>query len=142
MMLAHNFQEMFLKVLLDRSEFTSSSVMLKSDAELQISSTFYLLLPIKQKFYGDKFMIDWPTVKRCLASPVFQHCMGLSPCDTYLPQESLKLLDGTYNKADVTGSLVFTPHNNLFFFVDVILDDINAKSELNGATYEEHFKER
>ncbi|KAK3144295.1 hypothetical protein QOZ80_4AG0311150 [Eleusine coracana subsp. coracana] len=142
MMLAHHFQEMFLKVLLDRSEFTSSYVMLKSDAALQISSTFYLLLPIKQKFYGDKFMIDWPTVKRCLASPVFQRSMGLSPHDTYLPNESLKLLDGTYHKANVTGSLVFTPHNDLFFFVDVILDEINAKSEFNGATYEEHFKER
>ncbi|GJN27074.1 hypothetical protein PR202_gb15060 [Eleusine coracana subsp. coracana] len=142
MMLAHNFQEMFLKVLLDRSEFTSSFVLLKSDAALQISSTFYLLLPIKKKFNGDKFMIDWSTVKRCLASPVFQHSMGLSPHDTYLPNESLKLLDGTYHKADVTGSLVFTPHNDLFFFVDVIMDEINAKSEFNGATYEEHFKER
>jgi endoribonuclease Dicer len=142
MMLAHNFQEMFLKVLLDRSEFTSSYVMLEIDAALQIRSTFYLLLPIKQKFYGDKFMIDWPTIKRCLASPVFQRSMGLSPHDTYLPNESLKLLDGTYHKADVTGSLVFTPHNNLFFFVDVILDEINGKSEFNGATYEEYFKER
>ncbi|KAL6652413.1 hypothetical protein ACP70R_011338 [Stipagrostis hirtigluma subsp. patula] len=142
MMLAHNFQEMFLKILLDRSEFTSSYVMLQNDPTLQINSTFYLLLPIKQKFYGDKFMIDWPTVKRCLSSPVFQDPMGLYRHDTDSPNESLKLLDGTYSKADVIGSLVFTPHNKRFFFVDIILDETNAKSEFNGATYEEHFKER
>ncbi|KAJ1271827.1 hypothetical protein BS78_06G155400 [Paspalum vaginatum] len=144
MILAHNFQEMFLKVLLDRSEFTSSYVMLGNgnDAALQMDSTFYLLLPIKQKFYGDKFMIDWPAVKRCLSSPVFQDPTVLSLHDSYLPNESLKLLDGTYSKADVIGSLVFTPHNQLFFFIDVILDEINAKSEFNGATYVEHFKER
>ncbi|XP_062184952.1 endoribonuclease Dicer homolog 4 isoform X3 [Phragmites australis] len=144
MMLTHNFQEMYLKILLDRSEFTSSYVMLGNDAALQINSTFYLLLPIKQKFYGDKFMIDWPTVKRCLSSPLFQDPTDLSPNDSYSPNEPLKLLDGTYSKADVIGSLVFTPHNNLFFFVDVIKDEVNAKSKFkfNGATYEEHFKER
>ncbi|XP_025824254.1 endoribonuclease Dicer homolog 4 isoform X2 [Panicum hallii] len=142
MMLARNFQEMCLKVLLDRSEFTSSYVMLGNDAALQMDSTFYLLLPIKQKFYGDKFMIDWPAVKRCLSSPVFQDPRGLSLHDSYLPNESLKLLDGTYSKADVIGSLVFAPHNNLFFFVDVILDEVNAKSEFKGATYAEYFKER
>ncbi|KAG2567328.1 hypothetical protein PVAP13_7NG350064 [Panicum virgatum] len=141
MMLARNFQEMCLKVLLDRSEFTSSYVMLGNDAALQMDSTFYLLLPIKQKFYGDKFMIDWPAVKRCLSSPVFQDPRGLSLHDSYLPNESLKLLDGTYSKADVIGSLVFTPHTKLFFFVDVILDEVNAKSEFNGATYAEYFKE-
>ncbi|KAG2573270.1 endoribonuclease Dicer homolog 4 isoform X3 [Panicum virgatum] len=142
MMLARNFQEMCLKVLLDRSEFTSSYVMLGNDAALQMGSTFYLLLPIKQKFYGDKFMIDWPAVKRCLSSPVFQDPRDLSLHDSYFPNESLKLLDGTYSKADVIGSLIFSPHNNLFFFVDVILDEVNAKSELNGATYEEYFMEK
>ncbi|RLM75497.1 hypothetical protein C2845_PM15G13970 [Panicum miliaceum] len=140
MMLARNFQEMCLKVLLDRSEFTESYVMLGNDAALQMDSTFYLLLPIKEKFYGDKFMIDWPAVKRCLSSPVLQDPRGLSLHDSYLPNESLKLLDGTYSKVDVIGSLVFTPHNNLFFFVDVILDEVNAKSEFNSATYEEYFE--
>ncbi|CAL5068828.1 unnamed protein product [Urochloa decumbens] len=142
MMLAHNFQEMCLKVLLDRSEFTSSYVMLGNDAALQMDSTFYLLLPIKQKFYGDKFMIDWPSVKRCLSSPVFQNPKDLPLNDSYLPNESLKLLNGTYSKADVIGSLVFTPHNKLFFFVDVILDEKNGESEFNGGTYAERFKEK
>ncbi|OQU81937.1 hypothetical protein SORBI_3006G142775 [Sorghum bicolor] len=141
MILAHNFQEMFLKVLLDRSEFTSSYILLGNDAALDMDSTFYLLLPIKQKFYGDN-MIDWPTIKKCLSSPAFQDPMGLSLPDSYLPNESLKLLGGAYKKADVIGSLVYTPHTDLFFFVDSILDGTNAKSELNGATYEEHFKER
>lgn len=141
MILAHNFQEMFLKVLLDRSEFTSSYILLGNDTSFEMDSTFYLLLPIKQKIY-DTFMIDWPAVKRCLSSPAFQDPMGLSLRDLYLPNESLKLLGGTYNKADVIGSLVYTPHTDLFFFVDAILDGTNAKSELNSATYAEHFKER
>jgi endoribonuclease Dicer len=106
-----------------------------------MDSTFYLLLPIKQKFYGDN-MIDWPAVKKCLSSPVFQDPMGLSLHDSYLPNESLKLLGGTYNKADVIGSLVYTPHTDLFFFVDAILDGTSANSELNGTTYAEYFKER
>lgn len=141
MILAHNFQEMFLKVLLDRSEFTSSYILLGNDAALDMDSTFYLLLPIKQKFYGDN-MIDWPAVKKCLSSPVFQDPMGSSLHDSYLPNESLKLLGGTYKIDDVIGSLVYTPHTDLFFFVDSILDGTNAKSELNDATYEEHFKKR
>ncbi|CAN6228788.1 unnamed protein product [Urochloa humidicola] len=142
MMLARNFQEMCLKVLLDRSEFTESYVMLGNDASLQMDSTFYLLLPIKQKFYGDKFMIDWPSIKRCLSSPVFQDLKGSPLHDSYLPNESLKLLNGTYSKADVIGSLVYTPHNKLFFFVDVILDETNGESEFNGSTYVEHFNEK
>ncbi|KAG8082637.1 hypothetical protein GUJ93_ZPchr0014g47162 [Zizania palustris] len=142
MMLAHKFQEMFLKILLDRSEFTSSHVILGNDVTLEINSTFYLLLPIKQKFYGDKFMIDWPAVERCLSSPIFKDPIHVSVHSSYSPNECIRLLDGICSKTDVVGSVVFSPHNNLFFFVDAILDEINGKSEYNGATYEEHFKER
>lgn len=141
-MLAHNFQEMFLKILLDRSDFTSSHVMLGNDDTLQINSAFYLLLPIKQKLDGDNFMIDWPTVERCLSSPIFKDPAGVYVHGSYSPNESLRLLDGFCSKNDVIGSLVFTPHNNLFFFIDVILDEINARSEYKGATYADHYKER
>ncbi|XP_006653591.1 endoribonuclease Dicer homolog 4 [Oryza brachyantha] len=142
MMLAQKFQEMFLKILLDRSEFTSSHVILGNDVTLEINSTFYLLLPIKQKCYGDKFMIDWPAVERCLSSPIFKAPKDVSVHDSYSPNKSLRLLDGICSKTDVVGSVVFSPHNNIFFFVDAILDEINARSEYKDATYAEHFKER
>ncbi|KAM0886804.1 hypothetical protein ACQ4PT_029462 [Festuca glaucescens] len=142
MVLARNFQEMFLKILLDRSEFTVSHVMLGNDETLQINSSFYLLLPIKQELYGDIFMIDWPTIERCLLSPIFKNPTGVSMNGAYLPDESLRLLDNIYNKTDVVGSLIFAPHNKTFFVIDDILDELNARSEYNGATYEEHYKER
>uniref|UniRef100_A0A453CF00 Dicer dsRNA-binding fold domain-containing protein n=1 Tax=Aegilops tauschii subsp. strangulata TaxID=200361 RepID=A0A453CF00_AEGTS len=143
MMLARNFQEMFLKVLLDRSEFTVSHVMLLGNSEtLQFNSTFYLLLPIKQELYGDIFMIDWPTVKRCLSSPVFKDPTGVSAHGSYLPDESLRLLDNMYSKTDVVGSLIFAPHIKTFFVIHVILNELNARSEYDGATYEDHYKER
>ncbi|XBJ03091.1 hypothetical protein VPH35_022331 [Triticum aestivum] len=143
MMLARNFQEMFLKVLLDRSEFTVSHVMLLGNSEtLQFNSTFYLLLPIKQELYGDIFMIDWQTVKRCLSSPVFKDPTGVSAHGSYLPDESLRLLDNMYSKTDVVGSLIFAPHIKTFFVIDVILNELNARSEYDGATYEDHYKER
>lgn len=141
-MLARNFQEMFLKVLLDRSDFTVSHVMLGNNETLQFNSTFYLLLPIKQELYGDIFMIDWPTVKRCLSSPVFKDPTGVSAHGSYLPDESLRLLDNMYSKTDVVGSLIFAPHIKTFFVIDVILNELNARSEYDGATYEDHYKER
>ena len=142
MSLARNFQEMFLKILLDRSEFTASHVMLGNGETLQINSSFYLLLPIKQELYGDIFMIDWPTVERCLSSPIFKNPTGLSVNGSYLPDESLRLLDNIYSRTDVVGSLIFAPHNNTFFVIGGILDELNARSEYSGATYEEHYKER
>ena len=142
MVLARNFQEMFLKILLDRSEFTVSHVMLGNDETLQINSSFYLLLPIKQELYGDIFMIDWPTVERCLSSPIFKKPTGVSVNGSYLPDGSIRLLDNIYSKTDVVGSLIFSPHNKTFFVIDDILDELNARSEYNGATYEEHYKER
>ncbi|KQJ83511.1 hypothetical protein BRADI_5g15337v3 [Brachypodium distachyon] len=142
MILARNFQEMFLKILLDRSEFTSSDVILCNDDTLEISSTFYLLLPIKQKCCGDIFVIDWPTVVRCLSSPVFRDPVDVSVHGSYIPNESLRLLDEVYSRTDVVGSLIFVPHNNTFFIIDVILDKLNGRSEFNGATYEEHYRER
>uniref|UniRef100_A0A0E0KSN5 Dicer-like protein 4 n=1 Tax=Oryza punctata TaxID=4537 RepID=A0A0E0KSN5_ORYPU len=142
MILAHKFQEMCLKILLDRSEFISPHVILGNDVRLEMNSTFYLLLPIKQKCYGDRFMIDWPAVERCLSSPIFKAPIDVSVHGSYSPNESLRLLDGIFSKTDVVGSVVFSPHNNIFFFVDGILDEINARSECSGATYVEHFKGR
>ncbi|XP_077222093.1 endoribonuclease Dicer homolog 4-like [Tasmannia lanceolata] len=57
---AQNFQEMFLKIILDRSEFVSNFVPLGKKASSHLgSSTFYLLLPIWKHEHEDKMIVDW-----------------------------------------------------------------------------------
>ncbi|KAL9326120.1 hypothetical protein ACSQ67_006765 [Phaseolus vulgaris] len=71
--MAENFQEMFLKISLDRFEFVSEIVNLGTAAESHTSSsTFYLLLPVIFQEYN-AMKVDWKTVKRCLWSPIFRH---------------------------------------------------------------------
>ncbi|XP_073000978.1 endoribonuclease Dicer homolog 4-like isoform X2 [Typha latifolia] len=143
MMLAQNFQEMFLKIILDRSEFSSDYVPLGQLVGSQYcSSTFYLLLPVKQQNYGEIMIIDWSTVRRCLSSPVFRHDTNLYGEDPYPSHDSLKLLNGTAKKHDVLNSLVFTPHNNLFFFIDDILHETNASRQYKSMSYAEYYYDR
>ena len=80
--------------------------------------------------------------RSCLSSPIFKKPTGVSVNGSYLPDGSIRLLDNIYSKTDVVGSLIFSPHNKTFFVIDDILDELNARSEYNGATYEEHYKER
>ncbi|URE34706.1 hypothetical protein MUK42_13295 [Musa troglodytarum] len=145
-MLAQNFQEMFLKIILDRSEFYSDLVPLgKCNASQDCSSKSYLLLPVIEQLYEGQKMIDWTTVRHCLTSPAFIDVSATfenAPCCT---SDKLQLLNGSVNKADVVNSLVFTPHNNLFFFVDGILYETNANSCYKGTeceSYAEYYRDR
>lgn len=137
---------MFLKVILDRSELSSDFVPLgKYDASQHSSSIFYLLLPVMQQRYGENMTIDWKTIRHCLSSPLFGPITNLcekGPCPM---NDTLELLNGPINKCDVLNSLVFTPHNNLFFFVDGILHETNASSPYRGTrtmSYAEYYKNR
>ncbi|XP_010932228.2 endoribonuclease Dicer homolog 4 isoform X2 [Elaeis guineensis] len=144
--LAENFQEMFLKVILDRSDLSSEFVPLgKYDASQHSSSIFYLLLPVKQQRYGENLTVDWTTIRRCLSSPVFGPITNLCEKDPHPMNDTLELLNGPINKCDVLNSLVFTPHNNLFFFVDGILHETNASSQYRGTramSYAEYYQNR
>lgn len=90
-------------------------------------------------------MIDWTTVRHCLTSPAFIDVSATfekAPCCT---SDKLQLLNGSVNKADVVNSLIFTPHNNLFFFVDGILYETNANSSYKGKkceSYAEYYRDR
>uniref|UniRef100_A0A1D1YWK0 Endoribonuclease Dicer 4 n=4 Tax=Anthurium amnicola TaxID=1678845 RepID=A0A1D1YWK0_9ARAE len=139
--LAQKFQEMFLKIVLDRSEFWSDFVPLGMvDISKQSLCTYYLLLPVMEDLCGNT--IDWTTVGRCLSSPVFRQ-----PTDADgrgYPQSCsygmLELADGPVEKRDLISSLVFTPHNKTFFFVADILYETSAYSQMKGSKSSSYFK--
>ena len=130
--LAQKFQEMFLKVILDRSEFFSDVVLLGNNLKSHCSLTFYLLLPVKQCADGKSVVVDWHTIRCCLSSPAFG-CQVNSDRKDYVPTyDTLELLNGPFKKVHILHSLIFTPHNEQFFFIDGIVDDINANSRRKG----------
>ncbi|KAL0915263.1 hypothetical protein M5K25_015666 [Dendrobium thyrsiflorum] len=139
--LAQNFQEMFLKIILDRSEYFNDTVAL-GEVNASLSSTFYLLLPVREQRYGENRTIDWITVKRCLSSPAFeQHASygrGL------MGRNTLNLFNRQENVSDILNSLIFVPHNQLFYFVDCLLPETNAYSRKGSGdtSYTQHFKSK
>lgn len=139
--LAQNFQEMFLKIILDRSEYFNDGVALgKINASL--SSNFYLLLPVMEQRYVKNRAIDWETVKRCLSSPTFvQH---VSYEGDLMGNNTLELFNGQENVSDILNSLIFVPHNQLFYFVDDLLPKINANSQKapGDTSYAEHYRSK
>lgn len=135
---------MFLKVILDRSEFFHDLVYLgEGDASYQNSATFYLLLPIKQQKCRESMIVDWATIRRCLSSPIFKHPSVSCERDLCPLRNSLKLLNGVFTENDVLNSLVFTPHNKLFYIIDGILYEMNAhNTHKAGISYEKYYKNR
>lgn len=134
---------MCLKIILDRAEFYCDHVFLgKFHASEHCFSTFYLLLPVKQQNCGDKMIVDWETIRRCLSSPVFGHITDLDWKDPYPISDSLKLLNGTVSKHKVLNSLVFTPHNKLFFLIDDVIHGTNANSQYKSVSYAQHYQDR
>lgn len=140
---AQNFQEMFLKVILDRSEFFEDFVPLGRNVSSHLnSSTFYLLLPVKKHGYDGTMTVDWGTIMSCLSSPVFRSPTNAT-ADGFLDvTHSLKLINGPISISDIQNSLVLTPHNKLLFFIDDILYDTNGNSQFKSSTYAEHYQKK
>ncbi|KAJ4958671.1 hypothetical protein NE237_025782 [Protea cynaroides] len=140
--LAENFQEMFLKILLDRTDFLSEFVPLGKN-ELSHSSTFYLLLPVKEHEHEDTMTVDWMIVRRCLSSPVFKSPTGAVKNSVLPVNQTLELANGPANITDILNSLVFVPYKNSFFFIDSVLPEANCYSPFKGySSYEEYFMKR
>lgn len=118
---------MFLKLVLDRTEFVSEFVPLgKHDFSRSSSSTFYLLLPV---ILGNNYKIasiDWRTIKKCLSSPVFR-----APGDA-LGRKShpsdIRLASGFKSISDVKNSLVYAPYKSTFYFITDVVQERNAYS--------------
>nr|DAD45156.1 TPA_asm: hypothetical protein HUJ06_003386 [Nelumbo nucifera] len=133
---AEYFQELFLKLILNRSELFPDFVPLgKNDSSQASSSTFYLLLPVKQHEYKEKMTVDWEIVKRCLSSPVFRVQINGADSDHLSVSNSLRLASGPRRISDIVNSLVYCPHRKLFFFVAGILPGINGYSPFPGSRY-------
>ncbi|KAM3337085.1 dicer-like protein 4 isoform X1 [Capsicum galapagoense] len=125
--LAEKFQRMFLKIILDRSEFISEFVSLEKRDYVDSASKFYLLLPVNL-FGRNKISVDWELVRRCLSSPIFRNSVcagnnGLSKFD-----EQLQLANGSKSIHDVVNSLVYVPCKDAFFFISDVVKDKNAYS--------------
>ncbi|XP_073010330.1 endoribonuclease Dicer homolog 4-like isoform X2 [Typha latifolia] len=136
-----NFQEMCLKVILHRSEFFADFVDLgKHDGASQHGlSTFYLLLPLKKQSNEDNMAIDWMTVSLCMSSPVFGQKTD-SSTSSHGTFDTLKLINGLTSKSHVLNSLVFTPHNRNFYFVDGIYPQTNGISKFKDSADTTHVK--
>ncbi|KOM32927.1 hypothetical protein LR48_Vigan01g248300 [Vigna angularis] len=116
--MAEKFQEMFLKIILDRLEFVAETVDLGLTAEAETSSsTFYLLLPVVLQEYGNAMKVDWKTVKRCLWSPIFRHPQYTMDKRKIPFDIHLQLANGYKSVRDVENSLVYAPHKRTFYFV-------------------------
>lgn len=137
--LAENFQELCLRVILDRSDFVSEHLALgKNSNSCRLSTlTFYLVLPVTLERSHETVLIDWITIKRCLTSPIFK-----GPTNP-LEKESADLImlaNGLRSKNDVENSLVYVPYKKLFFFVTNINYKRNGHSmykETDSSTFAE-----
>ncbi|OWM72843.1 hypothetical protein CDL15_Pgr021149 [Punica granatum] len=117
--LAQNFQEMCLRVILDRFDFVSEYVALgKSNSSRSSMSKFYLLLPVTLGRSHKTISIDWTTIRRCLTSPIFgRPANSLEDESRSPPFDLIILANGTRSRSNVENSLVYVPHKNCFFFV-------------------------
>ncbi|KAI8023022.1 Dicer-like protein 4 [Camellia lanceoleosa] len=133
------FQEMFLKVILDRSEFIPEFVSLGKNGFSNLgSSTFYLLLPVI--LYGNKMTVDWKLIRRCLSSPIFRNPEDAR--DSVLPHlnDHLELANGPHHIDDVINSLVYAPCKDIFFFISDVVRARNGYSEFKGSmSHIEHY---
>ncbi|GAU11988.1 hypothetical protein TSUD_196120 [Trifolium subterraneum] len=142
--MAENFQEMFLRVILDRLEFVSKFVKLGAESRTS-TSTFYLLLPVILKEYDDVMKVDWETVKRCLCSPIFRHPEDtmdkkVTPLDNHL-----QLANGYRSVRDVENSLVYVPHKKFFYCITNIIYEKNGFSpykDSDTSSYVDHFNDK
>lgn len=142
---AQLFQEMFLKIILDRSQFISKFVSLGEDAfSLSSNSTFYLLLPMVLHDCEKKLTVDWTLMRRCLSSPIFKGTAEIIMNDI-LPSDHFKLANGCMSRTDVVNSLVHVPHKEEFCFVTNIVDEKNGYSpyrDSDDMSFMEHFINR
>lgn len=125
---ALKFQEMFLKIILDRKEFESEYVSLVNNCFHKSSPTFYLLLPVLHDS-GNMINVNWDVVGRCISSPVFtgfeRECIPSDP--------HLQLANGRRNISDIENSLVYVPHKKRFYFVDNVVYGKDAHSPYKGS---------
>ncbi|GER33663.1 dicer-like protein 4 [Striga asiatica] len=139
---AEMFQELFLKIIVDRHKLTQEYVVLENnDVYESSSSTFYLLLPVILHEH-DKISVDWTLVRRCLSSPIFRHpSLGLADETSQLNYQ-LHLANSRENIDDVENSLVYVPCKDTFFFISDIVREKSGHSLYDDSkSHIEHYAE-
>lgn len=141
MKLAKCFQELFFKVILDRSKLVPEFVPLGEKVTCySSSSTFYLLLPAVLNDHGD-MLIDWKIIRRCLSSPIFKILAEATRKETNPSDINLLLANGCQNINNVKNSFIYVPCKKLFCFVSDIIYVKNAHSpykEFESRSYMQH----
>nr|AUH15440.1 dicer-like 4 protein [Dimocarpus longan] len=143
---AQHFQEMSFRVIIDRLDFTSEFVPLGKDDDHKLRSpTYYLLLPVRFHKYTNQVTVDWELVRRCLSSPIFRTPASSVDSKSFPSHMFLHLDNGCHSISDVENSLVYAPHQNLFYFATTIVHGKNGYSRYkdSGATsYVDHLIDR
>lgn len=144
--LAEKFQEMFLKVILDRMEFVPEYVPLgKNEYSESSSSTFYLLLPVNFHHHENTLSIDWKTIRKCLSSPLFTIQENTVEKKFLVSKDTLQLADGCRRIRDIENSLVYAPHKKGFYFIANVVNEKNGHSQYEESrtlSYMEHLNEK
>ncbi|KAE8653040.1 hypothetical protein Csa_019548 [Cucumis sativus] len=136
---AESFQEMFLKVILDRLEFVQEYIPLRNNASRSVSSS-YLLLPMIFHDNEGSLFIDWNVIRRCLSSKIFQNDACLIVKGTASSDTHLMLYDGHRRSSDIENSLVYVPYKGEFFFVTNIERGKNGHSQYKNSGFSSHFE--
>lgn len=143
--LAKDFQEMFLKVILDRMEFDTEFVQLgKNDSCEASSSTFYLLLPVTLRDNKNTVSIDWMVIRKCLSSPIFRSPADAMDEKSFPSNVKLQLANGCRSVRDIENSLIYAPHKKGFFFITNIVCNKSGYSpykDSGTSTYVEHLND-
>ncbi|CAK7338282.1 unnamed protein product [Dovyalis caffra] len=129
---------MFLKAILDRSEFIHEFVPLGEDPFSKICQTFYLLLPVIFNGSERRVTVDWKIIRRCLSSPVFKNPADVVDMGTLPSGACLQLANGWRSIRDVENSLVYTPYQQRFYFITNIVPEKNGYSPCKGSTTPSH----
>ncbi|KAK9060685.1 hypothetical protein SSX86_021391 [Deinandra increscens subsp. villosa] len=141
-MLAEKFQEMWLKAIIDKSEFVADFVQLGNVDFSNSALTFYLLLPMSVDKYRGSVTVDWQLITKCLSSPIFKN-----PVETITPYDQasnmndcLYLASGPTQIKDIVNSLVYVPCKDTFYFVSDYFAEKNSFSIFKEDTsYADHY---
>lgn len=142
-MQAQHFQEMFFKVILDRSKLLPEFVPLENVFLSSSSSTFYLLLPVILSNCENEVTVDWGIVQRCLSSPLFKPPVAAAKIENFPSDVCLHLVNGCRSIRDIENSLVYATHKGSFYFITSIVGEKNGYSSYRDSgtlNHVEHLK--
>ncbi|KAK1414006.1 hypothetical protein QVD17_29743 [Tagetes erecta] len=141
-LLAERFQEMWLKAIVDKSEFVTDFVHLGKDDFSSSALTFYLLLPVCMDKHRELMTVDWQLITKCFSSPIFKNPEDIiTTCDhTSIMNDCLFLASGPMQIKDILNSLVYVPCKDTFYFVSDYLPEKNSFSIFKEQTsYVDHY---